>query len=392
MMNTRPTVVDVNDDGDDFSEFWTLADLVNEEFTLPDDIVPGFVSRNLNMIQGASGAGKSIIATELATAYATNTKFLGKFDVNVNPDRPYVCYIDQDTFDIKRVRDRFLKFECEVSRLCIPKMKFWVRLDDERSVAKLVRYLNEYRVGLLIMDSIHAFHKMRDRRNLEALRDSFREIIASGTATVLLSHITKGSSPSDKDAARGFGLIEATDYTHSVQPEGSEQMLITNVKTRYGPKGLPFCVKYVGETRPVEVLNPTLEDLILNHLLYVGDKGTTIVALRKAVVGDDHAISELVKTLPDVYADGKRGPGSHLWHVKHKPTSVPDKVVSTDNDSDSVDEPDDAGNQRTCLLDLDQDDNDSSFNDAEDGPNQRTSRLDFDDDSFDGDGKYSVAN
>ena len=137
MLNTRPTVVDIDDDGDDFSEFWTLADLVNEEFTLPDDIVPKFISRNLNMIQGASGAGKSIIATELATAYATNTKFLGKFDVNVNPDRPSVCYIDQDTFDIKRVRDRFLKFECEVSRLCIPKMKFWVRLDDERSVAKL---------------------------------------------------------------------------------------------------------------------------------------------------------------------------------------------------------------------------------------------------------------
>ena len=317
MLNTRPTVVDIDDDGDDFSEFWTLADLVNEEFTLPDDIVPKFISRNLNMIQGASGAGKSIIATELATAYATNTKFLGKFDVNVNPDRPSVCYIDQDTFDIKRVRDRFLKFECEVSRLCIP--KFWFRLDDERSVAKLVRYLNQYRVGLLILDSIHAFHKMRDRKNLEPLRDSFRQIIASGTAIVLLSHITKGSSPSDTDAARGFGLIEATDYTNSVQPEGSEQMLITNVKTRYGPKRLPFCVKYVGETRPVEVINPTLKDLILKHLLDVGETGTTIVALRKAVVGDDHAISELAKTLPEIVSNGKATRGARIWHVNFRP-------------------------------------------------------------------------
>lgn len=350
MVGQRPIAFDDNANDDGFTEFWTLAELSEQDFSLPDDIVPGLFSRNLNMIQGPSAAGKSIIATELATAYATNTKFLGKFDVNVNPERPNVCYVDQDTFNLKKVRDRFLEFHCDPEKLSIP--KFWLRLDDEKSVSKLVRYLDHFNVGLLILDSIHAFHKLRDKRNLEHLRDGFREIIAAETAIVVLSHITKGSSASDIDAARGFGLIEATDYTHGVSKEAGK-IRISNVKSRYGPQSEPFLVTHSGQNRPVEDQPISLADLIVKHLLSVGESGTTISALRKAVPGDDHAISNLVKTLPEVYCDGKRGPGSHLWHVSYKHEEPDSHEIDTILDDSGEDSPEDS---RGSFIEFDDDD------------------------------------
>jgi hypothetical protein len=358
MNSSRPLAFDEQDDDTDFSEFWTLAELANEEFVLPNDIVPNLISRNLNMIQGESSSGKSIIATELATAYATGTKFLGKFDVNVNPDRPSVCYIDQDTFDIERVRDRFLDFRCNPSNLSIP--KFWFRLDDEKSVTKMIRYLNHYKVGLLILDSIHAFHKLRDRRNLEHLREGFREIISYGTAVVILSHITKGSSASDIDAARGFGLVEATDYTHGVHREASGKICISNVKSRYGAKTLPFLVEYGGKSRPTEQPNTSLKELVLQHLMDVGDKGTTQSAIRKCVRGDDHAISELLKSSPEIYCDGKRGPGSHIWHVNFRPVTDAD-VCNDSNENDDESDVETLSDNRCSYTEFGECDSDYEF-------------------------------
>jgi hypothetical protein len=372
--NVRPQFVESNGE-DPKNEFWTLEDMVEELVERPLEIVPGFVSRNLTLIQGESAAGKSILASELATAYSNETPFLGKFEINVNPLRPNVCYVDQDTFDPHTVKNRFVSFGCNPKRLHFP--RFWFRLDDEDCMSKMVEYLEQYKVGLLILDSIHAFHKLRDRRNLEHLRDGFRRIIEPGTAIVILSHITKSSSASDIDAARGFGLVEATDYTHGVSKVSNESFRVNCVKARYGPKSKPFLFAYSGTSRPVKETEQSLEELIIQHLLDVGEKGTTISAMRKAVGGDNHAVSELVKSMPEVYADGKRGPGSHIWHVNHKRETVPDEVVSPDKDPGSFDEPDDASNQRTCLLEIDDDDDD----DCHESPNAgNTSFIEFDDD------------
>ena len=327
---TRPQFVDPVSEEANLTEFWSLKEMVEELVDRPLEIVPNFVGRNLTLIQGESAAGKSILACELATAYSNETRFLGKFDINVNPLRPTVCYVDQDTFDVHMVKDRFVSFGCNPSKLYFP--RFWFRLDDEDCLSKMVDYLEQYNVGLLILDSIHAFHKLRDRRNLEQLRDGFRRIIESGTAIVILSHITKSSSASDIDAARGFGLVEATDYTHGINRESDGRFRVTSVKVRNGPKNKPFLVTYSGTSRPLEEPETSLEELIIQHLLKAGPEGTTVSAIRKAVGGDNHAVSELIKTMSDVFCDGKRGPGSHIWHQKHKPTCAVFEYVDEDVD------------------------------------------------------------
>ena len=356
----------------ELNEFWTLEDMVVELVDRPLDIVSGIVSRNLTLFQGESAAGKSILASELATAYSNETHFLGKFELNVNPLRPNVCYVDQDTFDIHMVKNRFVSFGCNPSKLYFP--RFWFRLDDEDSLTKMLEYLNHFKVGLLVLDSINSFHRLKDRRNLEHLRDGFRRIIENGTAVVILSHITKSSSASDIDAARGFGLVEATDYTHGISKESDGKFRVNCVKARYGPKNQPFLVAYSGEARPVEEHEETLEDLILKHLLSVGFKGTTVSAIRSAVGGDNHAVSNLLKSHPDIYCDNRRGPGSHIWHRKFKPESRVEHDLSHDIEVEH----------------LDDDQDDDPVLDRDSSSNPRTAGLEFDDGSFDDGEQYSA--
>ena len=319
MQSVRPVVVDNNCEDVKVIESWTLKSLQVELSESPDEIVPNIISKNLTMLQGDAGSGKSIIASDLATAYSTGTKFLGKFPVNVNQNRPNVCYVDQDNFSQEALVSRLTAFGCNVDGIVIPK-DYWLRLDDMSAVKDMVNFLNDHRVGLLILDSIGSFHKLRDGK-LEFLRDAFKAIIAAGTPIVILSHIVKSSSATDKKAAQGTGLVQATDYTFGCVEVEFGKFKISPVKIRQG-KGVvakPFVVQYSGETRPVEVVDPSQTDKILQYLAEVGEKGTTVSALRKAVRGCDHATSELVNTLPEIVSNGKQGPGARIWHVNFRP-------------------------------------------------------------------------
>lgn len=325
----RPQFVESPDNDPDLIEFWTLETLSEAFNDAPEEVVPGLVSKNLTMFQGDAGSGKSLIAADLTTAYSNGSKFLGKFDVNIDPNRPNVCYVDQDNFSHKALLDRLVAFQCDSSKLVIP--KFWFRLDEETSVDKMVAFINEHRVGLLILDSIHAFHKLRDGK-LEYLRDGFKALIAAGTSIVLLSHITKSSSAGEKKAAQGTGLLAATDYTFGLSEVEYGKFKVVPVKIRHG-KGeqtSPFLVAYSGTSRPLKETETSLEELIIQHLLKAGPEGTTVSSIRKAVGGDNHAVSELIKTMSDVFCDGKRGPGSHIWHRKHKPAHEGYEYVDED--------------------------------------------------------------
>ena len=63
----RPTIKRLATD-DLAQAFWTVPDLVKKYAEAPADLVPGMFSRNVSMIQGKPGSGKSIIAMELVAA------------------------------------------------------------------------------------------------------------------------------------------------------------------------------------------------------------------------------------------------------------------------------------------------------------------------------------
>jgi archaellum biogenesis ATPase FlaH len=330
--NTRPQFVDSAENDPALIEFWTLETLAEVYEDAPEELVPGLVSKNLTMFQGDAGSGKSLIAADLTTAYSTGSKFLGKFNVNVNPNRPNVCYVDQDNFSHKALLDRLISFQCDSSKVVIPKN--WFRLDDQASIDSMVSFVKKHRIGLIILDSIHAFHKLRDGK-LEYLRDGFKALIAAGTSVVLLSHITKSSSAGDKKAAQGTGLLAATDYTFGFSEVEFGKFKVVPVKIRQsnGEQTSPFLVTYSGTSRPVEEPAVSLAEQIIQHLLDVGEKGTTVLAIRKVVGGDNHAVSNVLKTMPEIYNEGKKGPGCHIWHKHYMPEQQHPDITAADNDS-----------------------------------------------------------
>ena len=364
--NIRPQVVENVNDDPALVEFWTLDTLAEVYENAPEELVPGLVSKNLTMFQGDAGSGKSLIAADLTTAYSNGSKFLGKFDVNIDPKRPNVCYVDQDNFSHKALLDRLTSFQCDSSKVIVPKN--WFRLDEPASIESMVAFVNHHKIGLIILDSIHAFHKLRDGK-LEYLRDGFKALISTGASVVVLSHITKSSSAGDKKAAQGTGLLAATDYTFGMSEVEFGKFKVMPVKIRQG-KGeqiSPFLVAYSGEARPVEEPDISLADQIIQHLLDGGEKGTTVSGIRKAVGGDNHAVSSLLKSLPEVYCDNRRGPGSHIWHQQYKPEQqevldLAHEIQIDDQDEESLDD------DPTAEADVD---------------NDRDARNDFDDSPYD---------
>jgi hypothetical protein len=274
------------------------------------------------MFQGTGGSGKSVIAADLTTAYTTGTKFLGKFDVHVNENRPNACYADQDNYSHNALRKRLESFGCDSSKLFIPKC--WYRLDDQNSVESLVTFVNHYRVGLLVLDSVHAFHKLRDGK-LEYLRDAFKAVISAGTAVVLLSHITKSSRAGDKSAAKGSGLLESTDYTFGMTEVEFGKFKVEPVKIREGV-GEPlqeFFVTYAGKARLEQAPEVSVEDKILQFISDAGETGTNLGAIRQ-LGGKDQVKDALENLEGRFYRDGKRGPGNHIWDITYKPESADD--------------------------------------------------------------------
>jgi hypothetical protein len=336
--NSRPNVVENNPDDLDFLDYWTLESLSDEFADCPEELVPGLISKDLTMFQGTAGSGKSLVAADLATAYTTGTKFLGKFDVNVNADRPNVCYINQDNFSHSTLRKRLVAFGCDPSKLLIPKC--WFRLDDQSSIDSLVTFVKKHRVGLTVLDSIHAFHKLRDGK-LEYLRDGFAALISAGTPVVLLSHITKSSTAADKGAAKGSGLLEATDYTFGMTAVAYGKFKVEPVKTRQGTEEpvSKFFVTYSGKSRLEQAPEITLEDKILQFIADAGETGTSSSAIRSGVGGARDLIdTALIELKTQYYCDGKRGPGKHIWDLKFKPESACDSSDAAESASNDYDE------------------------------------------------------
>jgi predicted transcriptional regulator len=200
-----------------------------------------------------------------------------------------------------------------------------------------VTFVKKHRVGLTVLDSIHAFHKLRDGK-LEYLRDGFAALISAGTPVVLLSHITKSSTAADKGAAKGSGLIEATDYTFGMTAVAYGKFKVEPVKTRQGTEEpvSKFFVTYSGKSRLEQAPEITLEDKILQFIADAGETGTSSSAIRTRLGGSKDLIDAALIELKDqFYCDGKRGAGKHIWDLKYKPESATDSSDDDTSDDDN---------------------------------------------------------
>jgi hypothetical protein len=330
--NNRPKVITQNELSKAKS-FWTIQDLKNIYATAPDDVVMGFASPNLTMLQGKAGSGKSIVALEMVAAYTTGTPFLGVAEVSVNPERPAVAYFDQDNFSHKVLINRMLAFGVDEDKVIVPQGS--LLLDNPESYEAMATLIKDNKVGLTILDSAHAFHKLRDRR-LDLLRDGFKALIDAGSAVVILSHITKSGNADDSNSAEGSGLPAACDYIWGLTEEerGRFRMVPVKVRQSSGSEADTVLVTFDGFQRPEYLPEVTLEEQILEFVTEAGDKGTNVGEIRSAVSGGKDKVKEAIASLGDeLYCDGKRGPGNHIWLGCYKPESPIDESTLDIDDS-----------------------------------------------------------
>lgn len=333
VVTIRPQVkADVPDT--EMPAFWTIAELKKKFEHAPSELVPGFFSKNLTMIQGKAGSGKTIIALELVAAYTTSTPFLGKFACNPDPERPTVAYFDQDNFTHDVLINRLSTFGVDESKVIIPKET--LLLDDPASYNRAARLIREQKIGLIILDSIHGFHKLKDRR-LDQLREGFKCLIDAGTAIVILSHITKSGSADDSNGAEGSGLPAACDLVWGLTELEYGQFKMKPVKVRQAKGRSPETVMFSfgGDNRPNEKVDVTLEEKVLHFIAAAGEKGTCSSAIRMALGGSKDLLdAALIELKGKYYCDGKRGPGSHIWDVKYMPETSCDLDLASDSADD----------------------------------------------------------
>jgi RecA-family ATPase len=299
-----------------------MASLEKHLANVPDHLVPGYFSWNVTCIQGVSGAGKSLIAQELVAAYTTGSKFLGIAECTVKQDRPNIAYLDQDNFSFDVLYDRLKQFGVDESKVFIPTDT--LHLDNEASYTRMAKFIVQHKIGLVVLDSIHAFYTFRDKQ-LNQLRKGFQALIDAGCAVVVLSHVVKSKRPDEIDAAQGAGLPEACDFTLSVYKTASGEMRLKPVKKRH-PKGIhreEVIVQFDGESRMKAKPDLSVEDEILQFIADAGEKGTNSTAVRNGLGGAKDKVDAALSGLKgQYYCDGKRGPGNHIWDLKYKPVDA----------------------------------------------------------------------
>jgi hypothetical protein len=337
--NMRPKIIR-DGEGNNEPLFYTVADLVKKYADAPKDLVPGYFSRALSMIQGKAGSGKSIIALELAAAYSTGSKFLGEEKCIPDPERPNVAYFDQDNFSHEVLVDRLKAFGVDETKFIFPTGS--LLLDDPSSYNHMAKVIKDNKVGLVVLDSAHAFHKLKDRR-LDQLRDGFKALIDAGTAVVILSHITKSGSADDSNSAEGSGLPAACDYVWGTTEVDYGEFRMKPVKVRHAKGRSPetVMITFNGESRPEKEAEISLEDKIVQFIADAGAMGTNVGAIRDAIGGSKDLVQKAIINLGDqIYRDGKQGRGNHIWDLQFKLETLDEEITPDIEDDFGIDDSD----------------------------------------------------
>lgn len=166
------------------------------------------VYQGLHYIAAASGHGKSWLGIDLAIACAGGRpwcNFIPTEAVNV-------LYINEEIL-LEKFWQRFYKMhDTDLPNLHIIQKKM-TKIDKDAHVKRLVNYIKEHSIQLVIIDTFVRIHSMDENDNsaVAKLYDRFQELIDAGAAVVILHHnkkVTPGTVM-NQDAMRGASDLAA---------------------------------------------------------------------------------------------------------------------------------------------------------------------------------------
>ena len=166
------------------------------------------IHKGLHFIAAASGSGKSWLGIDLAIACASGRPWCHFIETA----QTKVLYINEE-IETRKFWGRF----CMMHPTDIPDLhiiqKKNTKVDKPLHMNKIVRYVKEHEIKLVVIDTFVRIHSMDENDNgaVAKLYDRFQEIIDAGAAVVVLHHNKKlaPGSAITQDTMRGASDLAA---------------------------------------------------------------------------------------------------------------------------------------------------------------------------------------
>ncbi|HXN52166.1 MAG TPA: AAA family ATPase [Candidatus Acidoferrum sp.] len=253
----RPQLPEATRASRDSNTFVTLAELERLHQEKPGDyVVDGLLpGGDVHVAVGDSGLGKTPWAYQLGLSVATGRSFLGHKVKQVR-----VLY-----FDLENGREQILDLAHSVCRyLEIGEMpsEFLV-IKDNGNPPSLEKAIEEYKPGLILIDTLRAFRPDVEERNevMGRFLQETRSLARSTNCAILLLHHVRKGGPVNGD--NGVPALEETPTLEWLREAAGARALINQTTTRIAfdmprrnnAKDAAFVMKYFvkirGESAPI---------------------------------------------------------------------------------------------------------------------------------------------
>lgn len=235
-----------------------IQDLDIEVRWLVDKLLP---EQSITLLHGKGGIGKTWFTMQLADAVSRGTPFMG-----LTTRQSPVYYVDFEN-SLAVVVQRLRK-------LCVDDAEFWHNSFDPAPPRIDTEGWEAYKKcapGLLIIDSLRAFHGMDENssQDMALLMFRLKELRDMGFTILLLHHSPKGNARIYKGSTAILDLSDHVLSMHKVKGVDSEEetdeaessiyYIGTKEKTRYEP--FRFYVTFDEERSFIPAPDPQEEDL-----------------------------------------------------------------------------------------------------------------------------------
>jgi hypothetical protein len=224
---------------------FTLRDLYAENHPPIEWIADGLIPLGcLGALTGESNSYKSFLTLVLAYAIATGTPFLGHFTT----PRGKVLIIDEEN-NRRIIEKRFRAMGIEANDDIVFLSQQGLQIDREDHHEKILRYVNELKPRLVVMDSLVRLHG-RDENSASEIRivmKGLMQLVAEDRTVLFIHHHKKEQGFSRKvgsSSLRGStDIFAALDFHLAVERKG-EDLIVRMLKLRLKEEHPPFKVHH----------------------------------------------------------------------------------------------------------------------------------------------------
>ena len=211
----------------------SAADLQDRDIPRTSSVIPGYVTKGVNVLAGRPKIGKSYLALLLATAVAFGRTVLAGIETEAGPTL-YLALEDND----RRVQDRLRRqlgsepFPADLHIKCV-----WTK-SDEGGIAGIRSWLNRFPSAKLVVIDNFARFRGKGSRSASLYQDDYDAIIPLkeladefGIAILLVHHLRKMSSDDPLEMVSGTtgftGAVDTIMVLHRARTEADAELYVT---------------------------------------------------------------------------------------------------------------------------------------------------------------------